>query len=200
MPFSYWTMNFDVSPRTLREMDQMLRRDPRVIRWTMLKQGEKVEDIVEAREKTRMLWVAQTSSGIYIIVGLFFTSKVTRIPLLVSLFPTRIVIHPSPPTSYRVWRPHWTTSKCISISPSRVHNIWRPLVRSRALPPPTSPMHLLKWKDFNLHEDWFVWSRYIIYVCILSHRPENFLCPSELKMIPIATIEWQIFAFKIQWV
>jgi len=31
-----------------------LRRDPRVIRWTMLKQGDKAQDIVLPREKTVM--------------------------------------------------------------------------------------------------------------------------------------------------
>lgn len=49
---SYWTMTFDTSPRILKELGASLRRDPAVIRWTMLKQGEKVEDIVTTREKT----------------------------------------------------------------------------------------------------------------------------------------------------
>ncbi|KAH7888595.1 ribosomal protein S6 [Phlebopus sp. FC_14] len=50
----YWTMYFDTSPRTLRSLTAMMRRDPRVIRWTMLKQGEKVEEVVLPREKTVM--------------------------------------------------------------------------------------------------------------------------------------------------
>jgi len=37
----YWTMYFDTSPRTLNSLALKLRQDPRVIRWTMLKQGEK---------------------------------------------------------------------------------------------------------------------------------------------------------------
>ncbi|KIJ67891.1 hypothetical protein HYDPIDRAFT_107422 [Hydnomerulius pinastri MD-312] len=50
----YWTMYFDASPRTLNSLTAMARRDPRVIRWTMLKQGDKVEDVVLPREKTVM--------------------------------------------------------------------------------------------------------------------------------------------------
>ena len=45
-------MTFDTSPRILKELGASLRQDPAVIRWTMLKQGEKVEDIVDIREKT----------------------------------------------------------------------------------------------------------------------------------------------------
>ncbi|KAH7913170.1 hypothetical protein BJ138DRAFT_1002848 [Hygrophoropsis aurantiaca] len=48
----YWTMHFDTSPRTLRTLGGIMRRDPRVIRWTMLKLGEKVEDVVLPPEKT----------------------------------------------------------------------------------------------------------------------------------------------------
>lgn len=47
-------MYFDTSPRTLNSLALKLRRDPRVIRWTMLKQGEKIQDIVLPREKTVM--------------------------------------------------------------------------------------------------------------------------------------------------
>lgn len=50
---SYWTMHFDTSPRTLRSLNSIMRSDPRVIRWTMLKLGEKVEDVVQSPEKTR---------------------------------------------------------------------------------------------------------------------------------------------------
>lgn len=45
-------MHFDTSPRTLRSLNSILRRDPRVIRWTMLKMGEKIEDVVKDREVT----------------------------------------------------------------------------------------------------------------------------------------------------
>jgi len=41
----YWTMHFDTSPHTLRSLNSIMRRDPRVIRWTVLKLGDKVEDI-----------------------------------------------------------------------------------------------------------------------------------------------------------
>ena len=46
-------MHFDTSPRTLRSLNSIMRSDPRVIRWTMLKLGEKVEDVVQSPEKTR---------------------------------------------------------------------------------------------------------------------------------------------------
>jgi small subunit ribosomal protein S6 len=45
-------MNFDASPRTLQGLNSLLRKDPRVIRWTMLKEGEKVEDVVRMKEQT----------------------------------------------------------------------------------------------------------------------------------------------------
>ena len=47
-------MYFDTSPRTLNSLALKLRQDPRVIRWTMLKQGEKIQDIILPREKTVM--------------------------------------------------------------------------------------------------------------------------------------------------
>jgi small subunit ribosomal protein S6 len=47
-------MYFDTSPRTLNSLALKLRQDPRVIRWTMLKQGEKIQDMVLPREKTVM--------------------------------------------------------------------------------------------------------------------------------------------------
>ncbi|KAH9929309.1 ribosomal protein S6 [Amylocystis lapponica] len=48
----YWSMHFDASPRTLHGLNQLMRRDPRVVRWTMLKLGEKVEEVVQPKEKT----------------------------------------------------------------------------------------------------------------------------------------------------
>lgn len=45
-------MDFDTSPRTLRTLAGMMRRDQRVIRWTMLKLGEKAEDVVIKPEQT----------------------------------------------------------------------------------------------------------------------------------------------------
>ena len=45
-------MHFDASPKTLKGLHTLLRKDPRVIRWTMLKEGEKVEDVVELKEQT----------------------------------------------------------------------------------------------------------------------------------------------------
>ena len=49
---SYWFMHFDSSPKTLKSLHTLLRKDPRVIRWTMLKEGEKLEDVVELKEQT----------------------------------------------------------------------------------------------------------------------------------------------------
>lgn len=51
-PASYWTMNFDASPRTLQSLSGVMRHDPRVIRMTTLKAGEKAEDIVRPKTKT----------------------------------------------------------------------------------------------------------------------------------------------------
>ncbi|KAI9068053.1 ribosomal protein S6 [Trametes sanguinea] len=48
----YWTMQFDASPATLRGLNTLMRHDPRVIRWTSLKVGDKVEDVLMTGEKT----------------------------------------------------------------------------------------------------------------------------------------------------
>ena len=45
-------MHFDASPRTLNGLNQLMKRDPRVVRWTMLKLGEKVEDVEKVAEQT----------------------------------------------------------------------------------------------------------------------------------------------------
>ncbi|KAH8079447.1 hypothetical protein BXZ70DRAFT_901662 [Cristinia sonorae] len=50
----YWTMDFDASPRTLQSLNSALGKDPRVVRWTMLKQGVKVEDILHPRARTKL--------------------------------------------------------------------------------------------------------------------------------------------------
>lgn len=49
---SYWTMQFDASPSTLRGLNTLMRHDPRVIRWTALKVGEKVDDVLAVEQKT----------------------------------------------------------------------------------------------------------------------------------------------------
>ncbi|KAJ7217957.1 ribosomal protein S6, partial [Mycena pura] len=49
----YWTMHFDTAPRTLLTLNSLMRRDPRVIRWTILKLGSRPEDI--AREGRRAI-------------------------------------------------------------------------------------------------------------------------------------------------
>ncbi|KAH9915675.1 ribosomal protein S6 [Fomitopsis serialis] len=48
----YWTMDFDASPRTLRTLNNLMRADPSVVRWTVLKLGDKVENIVTPPSKT----------------------------------------------------------------------------------------------------------------------------------------------------
>ncbi|KAF8893953.1 ribosomal protein S6 [Infundibulicybe gibba] len=48
----YWTLHFDTSPRTLKSLNSIMRRDPRVLRWTVLKLGEKVEDIAKEGQKS----------------------------------------------------------------------------------------------------------------------------------------------------
>ncbi|OCH88266.1 hypothetical protein OBBRIDRAFT_780419 [Obba rivulosa] len=50
----YWTMHFDASPATLRSLHSVMREDQRVIRWTTLKLGEKVEDVVRPPSKSMM--------------------------------------------------------------------------------------------------------------------------------------------------
>ncbi|RDB25018.1 putative 28S ribosomal protein S6, mitochondrial [Hypsizygus marmoreus] len=47
----YWTIHFDTAPRTLRSLNSIMRRDPRVIRWTVLKMGSKAEDIAKEGQK-----------------------------------------------------------------------------------------------------------------------------------------------------
>ncbi|KAJ6558617.1 ribosomal protein S6 [Mycena vulgaris] len=49
----YWTMHFDTAPRTLLTLNSIMRRDPRVVRWTVLKLGSRPEDI--AREGRRAI-------------------------------------------------------------------------------------------------------------------------------------------------
>ncbi|KAG7439994.1 uncharacterized protein BT62DRAFT_957411 [Guyanagaster necrorhizus] len=41
----YWSLHFDTSPRTLRSLNRVLRQDPLVVRWTILRQGQKIEDV-----------------------------------------------------------------------------------------------------------------------------------------------------------
>jgi small subunit ribosomal protein S6 len=51
-PVSYWTMHFDVSPETQKSLGKLLRKDPRVIRATVLKMGERIEDVAWKYPKT----------------------------------------------------------------------------------------------------------------------------------------------------
>ena len=45
-------MNFDASPRTLQGLNILMKQDPRVIRWTNIKLGERIEDVVTPPAKT----------------------------------------------------------------------------------------------------------------------------------------------------
>ena len=45
-------MEFDASPSTLKALNDIMRHDPRVVRWTNLKVGEKLQDIAERKETT----------------------------------------------------------------------------------------------------------------------------------------------------
>jgi len=47
----YWTLHFDTSPRTVRTLNNFLRQEPRVLRWTVLKLGEKIEDVATEGQK-----------------------------------------------------------------------------------------------------------------------------------------------------
>ncbi|KAK6910555.1 ribosomal protein S6 [Kwoniella mangroviensis CBS 8507] len=41
----HFTMTFDTSPIVLKRLDETLRRDPSIIRWTLLKKASKVKDL-----------------------------------------------------------------------------------------------------------------------------------------------------------
>ncbi|KAK8854822.1 ribosomal protein S6 [Kwoniella newhampshirensis] len=43
----HFTMTFDTSPIVLRRLDETLRRDPSIIRWTVLKKADKVKDLAK---------------------------------------------------------------------------------------------------------------------------------------------------------
>jgi len=48
----YWTMHFDASPEKQRGLNKLLRNDPRVIRATVLKLGDRIEDVAWKYPKT----------------------------------------------------------------------------------------------------------------------------------------------------
>jgi small subunit ribosomal protein S6 len=45
-------MHFDVSPEKQKSLSKLLRKDPRVIRATVLKMGERIEDVAWKSPKT----------------------------------------------------------------------------------------------------------------------------------------------------
>jgi len=48
----YWTMQFDASPRVVKDLAQQLREDNMVLRWTVTKLGERLGDITKQPERT----------------------------------------------------------------------------------------------------------------------------------------------------
>ncbi|KAF9070644.1 ribosomal protein S6 [Rhodocollybia butyracea] len=48
----YWMLHFDTSPRTIQSLNKIMRQDPMVLRWTILKLGAKVEDLALEGRKT----------------------------------------------------------------------------------------------------------------------------------------------------
>ena len=58
--YSYWTLHFDASPRTLRSLNGIMRRDPRVLRWTVLKLADNLEELAIQGQKIQIS--AQTGS------------------------------------------------------------------------------------------------------------------------------------------
>ncbi|GAA5840439.1 hypothetical protein JCM11251_006560 [Rhodosporidiobolus azoricus] len=48
----YFSLTFDCNPPTLSALNNRLRLDPSVLRWTTLKLGAKLEDVAKVREET----------------------------------------------------------------------------------------------------------------------------------------------------
>jgi len=48
----YWTIHIDASPGLLKQVNYQLQQDPRVIRWTTTKLGERLKDIAGLKEAT----------------------------------------------------------------------------------------------------------------------------------------------------
>ncbi|KZO98854.1 hypothetical protein CALVIDRAFT_424273 [Calocera viscosa TUFC12733] len=48
----YWIMRFDASPKSMKTLTAALKQDPRVVRWTTLKLGERLQDMLGSRAQT----------------------------------------------------------------------------------------------------------------------------------------------------
>lgn len=59
---SYWSLHCDASPQTLRSLNNFMRRDPRVLRWTVLKLGDRVEDV--ARQGRKLMQRSPSSTDV----------------------------------------------------------------------------------------------------------------------------------------
>ncbi|KAK4048770.1 hypothetical protein OIV83_004536 [Microbotryomycetes sp. JL201] len=46
----YWTMRFDANPPTVAALNDRLRLDPRVMRWTVLKLGSTLDQVTSPRQ------------------------------------------------------------------------------------------------------------------------------------------------------
>ena len=49
---SYWTMHFDASPDNQRGLFRLLKKDPAVVRASMLKMGENLRGVSSGPERT----------------------------------------------------------------------------------------------------------------------------------------------------
>ncbi|KAJ7583623.1 hypothetical protein C8J56DRAFT_864301 [Mycena floridula] len=56
----YWTIHFDTAPRTVSSLNRIMRNDPMVIRWTILKEAARLEDVAA---KGRALVLGDTGIG-----------------------------------------------------------------------------------------------------------------------------------------
>lgn len=48
---SYWTLSFAASPQNLKGLNNIMRRDPRVLRWTVLKEASTLEKMAKIEDK-----------------------------------------------------------------------------------------------------------------------------------------------------
>ncbi|TFL04328.1 hypothetical protein BDV98DRAFT_562059 [Pterulicium gracile] len=47
----YWTLSFAASPQNLKGLNNIMRRDPRVLRWTVLKEASTLEKMAKIEDK-----------------------------------------------------------------------------------------------------------------------------------------------------
>ncbi|KAL5523762.1 hypothetical protein ACEPAG_7935 [Sanghuangporus baumii] len=60
----YWHMNFDASPTALKQLNDRMQSDHRVVRWTMLKLGERLADVADATTReTNTVYLSPSASS-----------------------------------------------------------------------------------------------------------------------------------------